>query len=220
MGKKEFDWEYYLKKIIELNNPIKLFDELEEGFYTYPLNPGIKVIVDSGYSSDVDNVIYMANTTDEHKLEFLNILEVKNESIWETKENKKLVEKWVKQKRKLFKQKGTFNEVEKTQSEPQPTPEPIIENIDSQNAMQTVYLLIKTGFKEYLTENKGLSDTQAYKVMGTLTKVNWDLIRRYYNGYKNGKDFPDQPNNNNPDNENTRVWFTNLISEYKIKLTE
>ena len=80
MGKKEFDWEYYLKKIIELNNPIKLFDELEEGFYTYPLNPGIKVIVDSGYSSDVDNVIYMANTTDEHKLEFLNILEVKNES--------------------------------------------------------------------------------------------------------------------------------------------
>lgn len=89
-------------------------------------------------------------------------------------------------------------------------------NIDAQNKMQKVLLIIEFGIIDYLKNECNISETQSFKILGTLTDINYDLIRRYKQGYKQGKDFPNKSNNNNPETEPNRIWLTNLLNTYKI----
>lgn len=214
---KKFDWEKYTSELYELTDPNAIIEKLEYGYNTYPSPFSIPITISPNLQlNSYPITIYAPNygsNTPLHKREFLDILTIKND-LRAVCDSKLITYKWIKRKRKDLR-KETENKNTLTKDEPQQN----TENIDSKSSMQTVYLLIKMKFLEHL-RSMGLSDTQAYKVMGTLTKIEWGLIRRYYSGYSNGKDFPNKPNNNNPDNENTRVWLTNLLNEYKINITE
>lgn len=228
MTRREFDWDSYMNELMTQKNPRRLFNSLERGFSSYPIENTIPVTVNPNSPIDPEITVYVSNRTNGQRKEFLTVLKHKLKKYSDIEytsnidkdlgyignnENEGLILDWIKDKEQILKESNT----NKTQNLFEET-EVNIENIDAQNAMQTVYLLIQTGFLQYLTETKRLTETQAFKLMGTLTGINWDLIRRYYNGYNTGKNQPNVKNNNNPDNENTRIWFANLSNEYKIKL--
>lgn len=241
--KEKLNIDSNIEELLMCENPVELFEKLNNYYKSYPFNGFTTAKLVSG-CNEMEMAFEQENTL-ERKKEYIGLLEIylpkiktrlngkvmdkiwgntnkevekKSTDLAETiRLNAKIIEKWIKDKTESFSKDENSIEQNIIQNS---TPEPIPDNIDTQNATQTVFLLIKLGFLEYLTKTKGLNDTQAFKLMGTLTKVHWDLIRRYYNGYNNGKDYPKAMNKNNPDNEITRTWFTNLINEYKIKLTE
>jgi len=89
-------------------------------------------------------------------------------------------------------------------------------NISAKHEVQKILLLIEFGFVEHLETKYNLGKNQCFKVLGTLTDVNWTTIQRCYNAYIQGKLNPSLDNKNNPDNDNNRTWLNILLNTYKI----
>jgi len=148
--RKEFDWGKYINELFSEENPNNIIEKLKYGFNTYPLPFSIPITIHSEYFSEPPIKIYCSNTSNGHKLEFLSILEVKNESNWNY-DNRRLVGDWIKRKMQFYNENRTFDENAKKREQQQP-PESIPDNINPQNTYSNRVIIQWNEQKNVLTD--------------------------------------------------------------------
>ncbi|MDX9846654.1 MAG: hypothetical protein RBT74_06715 [Tenuifilaceae bacterium] len=122
MKKKEtFDFDKFIDELLSINSIVELHRKLELGFHTYPLKGIVTVTIRPEYSlSTPERPIYMSNTNNEEKEEFLDVLAViiktpKNSNQFKNEEIPQIIEKWIEKKRKTIGiEKQTIDEKQKT----------------------------------------------------------------------------------------------------------